>query len=183
MRHNRRHCRRPCVHPRAFTLIELIVVAAIIVVLVAVSSPLFKTTFKDLEIKNTLYDLSKIIKYAQERSVIEEKRYQLVLNFDRNAYFLLSEKEDAKEKAGTDDSEEETDDSGWEKVPGRYGKVFYLPSGIRFRGELDRLKFYPGGRCDKASILVTDEKNESYEIRTNGRAGYVSIEKVETQDQ
>ncbi|MBN1872571.1 MAG: prepilin-type N-terminal cleavage/methylation domain-containing protein [Candidatus Omnitrophica bacterium] len=168
---------------RGFTLIELIIVAAIIVVLVAMSSPLFMATFRDLEVKNSLYDLGKIIKYAQERAIIEEKRYRLILSFDRNLYFLLSEDANADKDEESGDSSGGGEDAGWEKVPGKYGKVYHLPEGAEFQGEVDSLNFYPSGRCDSVTIQVKESDNESYEIKTNGRAGYVSISKTQGEDE
>ena len=160
---------------KAFTLIELIIVAAIIAVLVAVSSPLFIATFRDLELKDAAYNLSKLIRYGQERAIIEEKRYRLLFDFEKRAYYLLAEDEKGEERefaAGGRPA------SGWKKVTGRFGGYFYLPEGVKFKSDKDKITFLPNGRCDRISVYIINQKNKTIEIKTNGRAGHVEVSEV-----
>lgn len=159
------------------TLIELIIVAAIILVLVAIASPLFRATFRDLELRDTAYNLSKLIKYGQQRAIIEERRFRLLFDFDKGAYHLLV-KGDEEEELETALEGESVLKEKWENVEGRFGKYFYLPDGIKFKGEQDKITFLPNGRCDKITIYVVGQKNKTIEIRTNGRAGYVRVSEV-----
>ena len=165
-----------------FTLIELVIVAAIILVLVAVSSPLFRATIRDLELQDATYNLSKLIKYGQQRAIIEEKKYRLLFDFDKGTYHLLVEEE--KEEAATEGKSSSGTGStsasggGWKKTTGRFGEYFYLPKGVKFKGETDRITFLPSGRCDKITLYVVGQKNKALEIKTNGRAGYVGVSEV-----
>ena len=84
----------------AFTLIELIIVAAIILMLVAVSSPRFRSTFSDLELKDSSYSIGKIIKYAQKRAILEERKYRVIFDFENQSYRLLVESVDGFEGDG-----------------------------------------------------------------------------------
>ncbi len=164
-------------HIAGFTLIELIIVAVIIVVLVALSAPLFRGTFKGLELKDAAYNISKIIQYGQQRAIIEERRYRLLFDFDKKAYRLLvwDEKEkDSKLSAGGASAS----GGGWKEVTGRFGGYFYLPEGVRFKGEAEKITFLPNGRCDKISLYVVNKKEKIFEIKTKGRAGYVEVSEV-----
>jgi len=159
----------------SFTLIELIIVAVIIVTLVGVSSPLFRTTFKDIELKDTAYNLSKLIKYGQQSAVIEEKKYRLLFNLEKGTYYLLTENEEAAKS-------ELKPASDWKRAGGRFGADFYLPEGIKFKADVDKITFLPSGRCDKISLYIIDQRNKIIVIKTNGRAGYVEVSEVkETQ--
>jgi len=167
----------------AFTLIELIVVVAIIAVMIAVSSPLFIKTFRDLELKDAAYNVSKIIRYGQQRAIIEENRYRLLFDFDNSSYRLQIEvrKEEIREPSGGDEDEgapEKVIVRSWEAIKGRFSEAMYLPENIRFKGTEDRITFLPNGRCNKMSIFVYDKKKNVMEITTNGRAGYVGVSEV-----
>ncbi len=174
------------IRPAGFTLIELVIVAAIILVLVAISTPLFRHTFRDLELRDAAYNISKMIQYAQQRAVIEEKKYRLLFDFNKKAYRLLVWN---KEKEADNSSAEGAEGarlpagqepaSGWKEVTGRFGGYFYLPEGVRFRGDRDKITFLPNGRCDKASLYITNKENKTFEIKTTGRTGYVEIFEVE----
>jgi len=159
----------------SFTLIELIIVAAIIVALVGVSSPLFRTTFKDIELKDAAYNLSKLIKYGQQSAVIEEKRYRLLFNFEKGSYHLLTENEEAAKGELSAGGKPAPD---WKKAGSRFGADFYLPEGIKFKADVDKITFLPSGRCDKISLYIIDQRSKIIVIKTNGRAGYVEVSEV-----
>lgn len=171
--------------PAGFTLIELIIVAAIILVLVAVSTPLFRATFRDLKLKDAAYNLSKLIKYGQQRAIIEEKRYRLLFDFEKRAYYLRVENEEPQEGESSASAKGESASGGegeavfsWKKVTGRFGEYFYLPEGVSLKADIDKITFLPNGRCDKISIYVINQKNKTIEIKTDGRAGYVKVSEV-----
>ena len=172
-----------------FTLIELVIVATIIVVLVAVSSPRFRATFRNIELKDAAYNIGKLIKYGQQRAIIEEKKYKLLFDFEKGAYHLLLEDERVKEAEVTAPIEGESLPGEeveavpkWRKITGRFGGYFYLPEGITFKGEADKITFLPNGRCDKISLFIVNQKNKTYKIQTNGRAGYVKISEPEEEE-
>ena len=67
------------------------------------------------------------------------------------------------------------EDVHWKKVTGRFGGYTYLPEGVEFKGEADEIIFLPNGRCGKITLYVAGQKNKSFTIKTNGRAGYVEV--------
>ena len=77
----------------AFTLIELTLVTIIILALVGLSVPLFRKTFSGLAAKDATFNISKLINYAQERSVIDRKNYKIMFNFTANQYQLFESKQ------------------------------------------------------------------------------------------
>ncbi|MDD5680590.1 MAG: hypothetical protein PHI59_05070 [Candidatus Omnitrophica bacterium] len=148
---------------KSFTLIELIIVASLILTLIAVSNPLFRATFKELELKDSAYNIGKMIRYAAASAVMEETRYKIIFDFDKKSYWLLAE----TEKDGKTE---------FERVNGRFKDKFYLPGDVFFKGESNEFIFLPNGRCTKASVIVVDnEKRKGFEIKTTGRAGQTEI--------
>jgi len=140
-----------------FTFIELVIVGAIILFLAGISTPLFKRTFRDLELKDAAYRISKVIRYGQDRAVIEEKTYKALFYFDKGEYRLVAE-----------DGE----------IGSRFGGPFYLPDGVTFKGGRDTIMFFPNGRCDKVSIYLKGGGDKSFEITTNTRGGYVGVSEI-----
>ncbi len=151
-----------------FTLIELILVAAIIIALVAVSTPLFRKTFQGLQLKDAAYNIGKVIQYAQQRAIIEERKYSLAFNFEGRNYQLY-----AWEEAG--------EGKGFVRAKGRFHASIELPEGVEFKGEKDSIIFLPNGRCDKITLYLIGKDKQTFALKTNGRAGYVSIEEVHRQ--
>lgn len=172
-------------YPAGFTLIELIIVATIIVVLVSISSPLFRTSFRDLELKDSAYNIGKLIKYGQQRAIVEERKYRLLIDSEKGAYCLFVESQKKEESEASTEKLTAAEGAsvsgeGWERTNGRFGKYFYLPEGVKFKTEEDgdKITFLPNGRCEKVSIYVINQRNKIIEIRTNGKAGYVEISEV-----
>ncbi|MCQ9207713.1 MAG: prepilin-type N-terminal cleavage/methylation domain-containing protein, partial [Omnitrophica bacterium] len=97
-----------------FTLIELVLVILLISILTAISTPLFRRTFSDIVLKNTAYDMAKVINYIGEMAIIEKVKYKLNLDFENGKYWIT--------KYGL--SEEGV---VYGRVSGRYGKDFFLP--------------------------------------------------------
>ena len=148
---------------KSFTLIELVIVASLILVLVAVSNPLFKATFKDLELRDSAYNIGKMIRYAQASAVMEEARYKIVFDFDKKVYWLLVENQKGAEVK-------------FERVKGRFKDRFHLPQDIFFTGDNNEFVFLPNGRCTKASITIIDkDKKKGFAIKATGRAGQIEI--------
>jgi prepilin-type N-terminal cleavage/methylation domain-containing protein len=146
-----------------FTLIELAIVASLIAVLIAVSTPLFRTTYRALELKDSAYNIAKMIRYASASAVMEEKRYKIVFDFEKRAYWLLKESEKGSEKE-------------FEKVRGRFGNKFYLPKGILLTSDKNELVFLPNGRSTKATVSVMDKaKKKGFDINAAGKAGQAEI--------
>jgi len=161
---------------RGFTLIELIIVAAIIIVLVALSNPLFKRTFRDTEIANSVYELAKIIEYGQRRAVIEEKKYRLIIDADKGIYFLATENNGGEKPAGGEDGER---GPLWNPAGGRFGGGYTLPRGVNLTGIEKDIIFFPSGRSDKVTISVEEDGKGVYRIVSSGRAGYVRVEEIQ----
>ena len=120
-----------------------------------------------------------MIQYAQQKAIMEERKYSLLFDFEKRAYHLFAEKEKSGEIEVTVSAGDKSSLGGdWKKVTGRFGGYFYLPEGIKFKGEVDKMIFLPNGRCDKILLYVSNKENKTFEIKTNGRAGYVKVAEV-----
>jgi len=150
---------------RGFTLIELILVTAIILVLVGLSTPLFERTFADLVIKSTTYNISKLIDYGWEKAVFQRKIFKMSFDSSHGKYQLLE----------MDDSVHPPQPPVYKAAKGMVGRVFMLPHGLSLKGSTNEIIFYPDGHCDEAKINVINGKGSGYTIFLNGRGTSLEI--------
>ena len=161
----------------AFTLIELMLVTIIILALVSLSIPLFKRTFSDLSAKDTAFNISKLLAYAQERSVIDRKNYRATFDFNRRQYQLL-------------ESSPSADGIAYKTSRSRFGKAFTLPQGLFFHDPATdvtqkaseeykkQVIIYPDGHCDELSIDLIDKQGYGYNISLKGLGSLARIKEV-----
>ncbi|MDP8265245.1 MAG: hypothetical protein P9M12_07215 [Candidatus Aceula lacicola] len=109
------------------------------------------------------------MQYAQQRSVIDNKEYQIRLDSSMNKYWLLVEAP-IDETIGNE--------KRFERFTGRLGKVFVVPKRIGFKVDQKTICFYPDGLMDKAQIDLTDQKNEIV-VSTKEQRGNVYVYEIE----
>lgn len=144
-----------------YTLIELILLTVIIAILVGISTPLFRKTYSNLELRDASYNLARLISFAQEKSIIEGTSYKFLLDTDESRYYLL--RLDPKTKGK------------YIRLKERYGKTFSLPRGIKLRADKKEVIFYPDGHSQKATITFLG-KTRRLRLKIKGNLGYVEIE-------
>jgi len=146
-----------------YTLIELILLAIIILIIVGISTPQFRKTFSDLELKETSYSIAKLISFAQEKSILEATSYKLILNVDEARYYLV--KPDPKREGR------------YIRLKKRFGKTFLLPRGVSLKSDKKEVLFYPDGHSEKATITLRG-KEKKLKLIIKGNLGYVQIKEI-----
>ncbi|MFH1380575.1 MAG: hypothetical protein ABIH57_00185 [Candidatus Omnitrophota bacterium] len=153
---------KPKLSQAAFTLIELVLVILFIAILAALSTPLFRNTFTDLELKNTTFNLSKTINYAQEMAIIDRTIYRLNFDFENGRYWVT--------KLGVAEGK-----NVFEKLGNKYGRDFVFPRGITFTSDEDKINFYPDGRSDTAEIKIGNTKGNGESIILQGFGSRIEV--------
>jgi len=150
---------------RGFTLIELVLVILFISIITALSTPLFRNTFSELELKNTTFNLSKIINYAQEMAIIDKASYKLNFDFDGGAYWLTKSYFVDRKQTFT-------------KLEGKYGRKFYFPDGLALTASKKEIVLYPDGRSDTAEISIVDKNGRGRSLKVASFGSQVEIEEI-----
>lgn len=145
-----------------FTLIELVLVTAIVLILIGLSTPLFKRTFSDLVIKDLAFNVSKLIDYAREKAILQRKNFKISFDFPSGRYRLLE----------IDDTIEPP---VYKRVAGKFGRGFALPKGMLFKGPRNEIIFYPDGHCDETDIDILDGKGSGYTVLIKGLGSRIEI--------
>lgn len=136
---------------RAFTLIELIFVIAILLVLIAVSLPNLRKNFNNLQLANFSREMRAFMIYLHDRAVVERKIIILSLDTDKNEYTANV--------------------AGEEKILKKYA----IPSGINISANADKILFYPDGRIDNIDIQISCSDNQSIRLISKGLYGKVKL--------
>lgn len=162
---------------RGFTLLELVVVMAILAVISASITPVYVVAMDSIRMRNAKNDLIAIIRYAQEMAVRESREHRIYFNKDKGSYRLVR-------LAGLENDEKvfEAADSG-----SLYEEEELLPESLVFeniKARRDRssreyfLSCLPNGASDKVVIRLKDERlrGNYVEITVEGPLGKVSLE-------
>jgi len=153
---------------KGFTLLELLIVSVIILVLIAMATPLFRRTFTDLELKDSISNLTKFIVFAQQQAIVNRGMYKMSFDFDKNEYRL-------RMKTG------QGEQARYSNIQGRFGRVFKLPRGVSIEGDDDasEIEFYPEGNSDKIEVRLVSTNGDTVTIATTGVLGNVVVTKDE----
>ncbi len=146
---------------RGFTFLELIFVILIIAVLTGVSMPMFKNTFLNMQMSQISSDLAEALNYARQSAILNRNEYRVRLNADGGDFWIEYKTfQDNKIK--------------FEKLEGKFGRIYNLPKGVSMTSDKDALAFYPNGRADIATIVIKNDKTMRT-FTTEGTTGYVKI--------
>jgi type II secretory pathway pseudopilin PulG len=142
------------------TLVELMLVAAIILALVTISTPLFRRTYEDLKLSSSARGIANLIQFCQESSIMERKRFRLEIDRDKKSYRILVEDEEKRE---------------FSPLGSRWGRTFKIPADIEIETEIEELDFYPNGRVTPGLVYLTNKAGKSYTLSIEQNTGLVSV--------
>ena len=152
---------------KGFTLIELLIVSVIILALVSFSTPLFRKTFTDLELKEAVSNISKLMGLAQQRAIIERYRYRLLFDFEGRQYRLSRIEGEGQNIKALKDS---------------FGRPFKIPQSVDVKGNTKEIVFYPDGSCgspgaerDVIELELTNKNENTMTISVIEATGNVVI--------
>lgn len=148
---------------RAFTLIEMMVVIAIIAIVAAMIIPQMKGSFNDALLRSSGRDLVNVFNFASSRAVSLDQRYRVKFDTQNGQYTVERQIHDG---AGLDFAPLK-DVSGAEgKVDSRIAVEINLPDegssennsnvAPADQNAPDTISFYPDGTADAAEIRLRD---------------------------
>lgn len=146
----------------AFTLIELLIVSVIILALLSFSTPLLRKSFTDLELKETVSNISKFIALAQQKAIIERCSYAISFDFEAGTYRLSG-------------VEGEGEDKKYKDLADRFGRLFEVPKSIKIEGNAKEIVFSPNGECSVVELELTNRNEKVMLINTTGTMGNVVV--------
>ncbi len=147
---------------KGFTFIEVILVISILGILTAISTPLFRRTFDDLQVRNFCRDVSKLSKYVQERAIMEQMIHRIDFDADNNEYWVSIAKDPLNPEK-------------FIRLNNKFGRMRRFSSNIVLECVKPHAVFYPDGRADELIIYASGADGEVYTLTNKETTGYVKI--------
>ncbi len=149
-----------------FTLIELLLVVVLLGVVAGLAIPNFGNTFANFQLNETAKNISALMQYAQSRSAIKGTVHAVEFDATFSKYWLTQQVSPSQES----DSQE-----NFERIPGKFGRMFAIPQGITVESEIPKVFIYPDGKIDQVRIYLHNQKNDYVTVTTREQAGYAQV--------
>ncbi len=163
-RANERQC--PLLCPRGFTLIEIMLVVLLLGIIAGLAVPNLGRTYYRILLNQTTQQMAYVMRYAQSRAIIKKDQHEMVIDTERNRYYLTQEK--------ISDLSEYPSEPVFERISGRLGRNFEIPKTIQLQTADASIRFYPDGRIDKAVVSLCYQ-TQCLKISTQQQSGYVNV--------
>lgn len=131
----------------AFTLVELILVLALLSLVAALAQPLFQRTYYSLALEESAHALARSVDWARENAIVQRTPFLLKLDAQAS-FFQIVPKSEGDFKALADS----------------FSRKRTLPPGIRLRTESENVLFYPNGMCDPTLIVLSNPAGETVKL-------------------
>lgn len=131
---------------RAFTLVELLVCVAIIVIITSLSAPLFSKVHRKIEEENTVWNIVSLLNYARYQAVGRSVVIKASYKKDLNKIVLYK-------KIGND----------YEELEGSILHYVMLPDSMKIIAD-EEILFFPDGSMDEEKELKVSGKTKDFVI-------------------
>lgn len=143
-----------------FTFIELILTTLIIMIIIGLSTPLFRKTYYDLRVNLQTKDLASLMNLAREKAIMTRVPHIIKLDVDKNTYRMLT----------VDLEKDETI-----LVEGKWGRRFHIASSLKVDSSKELIKFFPDGSSNGVSISLVDTSGSEAKINVNAGTGEITV--------
>lgn len=134
----------------------------IVMVLVGVSIPQFRRTFRHLQLQTVASDVAGLLTYASRRAVARGEVLRIHFDIEGRRYWLAR-------------AQEVSPAEKFETVSSKFGRVASVPGSISFASSTREVTFYPDGRADRFEMLIFDDSQDGYRLVTDVRTGRVKL--------
>jgi len=152
---------------KGFTLIEILLVLAVLGIVTAMAIPSFTRSFAQLQLRDAANDVAYVMRYAQSRAINTRRPLKLMFDEQLTSYWL----EEAIQESEEGDEEVSVD---YKPVSSRLGRKSAVPDGITVEAPNPAIVFTPDGRIEKTQIKVC-QKEECLIVSTQNQSGYVNV--------
>lgn len=156
-------------YDRGFTLLELLIVLALIGLITAVAAPNFSGTLQSVQTRSAVKKVSAILRYARNQAVASQEIHRVVFDLDGRKVIF-----------------ESAADSGAEATSVKKIREDYtLPDRVTFQearnrqGEIETgefiMEFYPAGNCSGGEVVLSGKPGQLYAIEVDFITGITEV--------
>lgn len=149
---------------RGTTLLELIVVMAIICTLLAMAAPSLRGFFASRRTHNAAAQMLAVMKTCRSRAISEGRLYRFNLDAHEGVFWMTVREEGV-----------------FHELQSEFGRRFHLPEGTKANwedaaaGSPEHVQFYPDGAADRRRIRLTGREGEVVELRCPSATEFYEI--------
>ncbi len=150
---------------RSFTLVEMLVVLAVIAMIMGISIPFVASFGKGLRLKTSARGISGAMRVAKSNAITYRDEYSVVFDIENSSYWIEgpdSEIVDKKNKLSTSVGFRVPEDEEADPITFEDDRVIFLPNGS--------LQGHSG------SVIISDKRGDSKAISVIGSTGKIKID-------
>ncbi len=154
----------------AFTLLELIVVMVLITVIVGIAAPSLSNFGQGRRIGDSADQIVVLARWARSQAISRGIAFRLNFDPSQNAYWLTMQSGPAYANILQADPSAPPSVNTYDQLGEEYGKRFAAPGNVTLtctalaQQDGQYVEFYPTGRCDPATVRLTDVKGQVIEV-------------------
>lgn len=149
----------------SFTLIELLLVILLLGIVTGLAIPNLSQLYSNLQLKQTTVDISVLMRYAQSRAITQKRICRLNFDSQFSRYWITQ---------ATSNVDSEVLEGSFQRIKGRWGRLFSIPKHITIESGKESVEFYPDGRIEKIRVYLSYKKSH-FTISTQEQMGRVRI--------
>ena len=150
---------------RSFTLVEIILVVLILSIVAGLAVPNFSRAYEQILLKKSTEDLAYLMRYAQSRAVIKNKKMRLEFDESLSKYWLTQE---SAEGSSADQEQ------AFQRIPSSVGRSFLISDKIKLEMTGSPILFFPDGQIDQLRVYLCQEE-KCRTISTQEQRGRVRV--------
>jgi general secretion pathway protein H len=162
--------------PEGFTLIELIIVLALLSVITALVAPRLTQSLSRMNIEATARRVASALRLARSLAVSEKVLYLAMFDMNADMLTVVSYQQTLEER---ESQETETDRAVEPRVymltDGIHLKKVVALNGETFTSGVFRMAFFPGGGSSGGEVVLGDDEDRHFSVTVDRIAGSVKI--------
>lgn len=157
-----------------FTFLELVVVVAIMVLMVGVMVPIYRTSMNAVKVRGATRDFLAALAFVQEKAVTSLYEYRFCMDPKENTYWAERlEKYDADHEKVF---EPVTDSFGVKRTMPDFLRIKDVRTKTDYKSKFPYIACYPNGGCDIAEVHLDNTRdNERMVVSTKGFLGKIEV--------
>lgn len=142
-----------------FTLIEVVLVGALLAVMVGFAMPGLRGSFQRLAVERSASEIEELSRFARTSAIMRGVPYRLAISKDEGTYRLLR-----------------GETGNFVHVEGSLGRPRHLPEGAKGEGPSRALTFFPNGTAAGGPLEVVRENETLWRLHVDPVLGETRVE-------
>ena len=162
--------RHPSIHRAAFTLLELVLVLAVMTIMAGAAVPLLRNFGEGKAVGNAADQVVALATWGRAQAIARGVNFRLNFDPSAGAYWLTRQSGPSYENVTPDNDGSAVRVNQYDDVGEEFGRRFTVPPGVTFTCNLPvqpdgtYITLRPTGRCDAGTVTFKDAGGKAVEV-------------------